>query len=92
MARSIWKGPYIPEYVLDKVRVALELKKDGKYAAPIRAPRNCDIIPAFIGLTFKVHNGRNMIEISIKEDMVSHKMGEFAPTRTFRGHTGDKRR
>lgn len=83
MARSSKKGPYIDEKLLMKVkRMKAEGRKDG-----IKTwARACQIPPEFVGYRFQVHNGRVHIEVYVTEDMVGHRLGEFAPTRTFRGH------
>ena len=83
MSRSSKKGPYIDQKLLRKVIVQKNLgKKD-----PIKTwARASQIPPEFVGHTFQIHNGRIFIEIFITEEMVNHRLGEFAPTRTFRGH------
>jgi len=83
MGRSLKKGPYVDEKLLKKIgKLDLENRKD-----PIRTwARRSTIPPEFIGHTFLVHNGRAHISVYVTEDMVGHKLGEFAPTRTFRGH------
>jgi len=87
MSRSIKKGPYIDLKVARKVA---KLEDQG-LRTPIKTwARACTIPPAFIGYTFMVHNGRQHVKVMITEDMVGHKLGEFAPTRTFRGHTNKK--
>lgn len=81
--RSLKKGPFIDEKLLKK---AEKLRKEGK-KEPIKTwSRRSTIIPDFIGQTFAVHNGRIFVNVYITENMVGHKLGEFAPTRTFRGH------
>ena len=87
MSRSVKKGPYID--------AKLALKVDKQNAANSRSPiktwaRACTITPDFVGHTFMVHNGRAHLKVYVTEDMVGHKLGEFAPTRTFRGHVGKK--
>jgi len=82
MARSSKKGPYIDKNLLKKVRAGLGTKEN-----PIKTwARASQIPPEFVGKYFLVHNGRNFIEVFVTEDMVGHRLGEFAPTRTFRGH------
>lgn len=82
MARSSKKGPYIDEKLLKKVQKQGSGKKE-----PIKTwARASQIPPEFVGRRFLVHNGRNFIEVFVTEDMVGHRLGEFAPTRTFRGH------
>jgi len=88
VSRSLKKGPYVDEKLLRKV---LRRKEEGG-REPIRTwARACTIIPDFVGLTFLVHNGKNFESVFVTEDMVGHKLGEFAMTRTFRGHGGRKR-
>lgn len=88
MARSIWKGPFVDGYLLKKAEQARETRS----AQAIRTwSRRSTILPQFVGLTFGVHNGRKHIPVLITEDMVGHKLGEFAPTRTYFGHAADKR-
>ncbi len=85
MGRSLKKGPYVDLRLLEKVE---KLKAKGN-RDPIKTwARDCTIIPDFVGLTFMVHNGKQFIKVYATEDMVGHKLGEFSPTRTFRGHTG----
>ncbi|MCY4430258.1 MAG: 30S ribosomal protein S19 [Rhodospirillales bacterium] len=88
MARSVWKGPFVDGYLLRKAQKAVESGS----RAPIRTwSRRSTIMPQFVGLTFAVHNGRKFIPVLVSEDMVGHKFGEFAPTRTFYGHSGDRK-
>ena len=85
MSRSLKKGPYVDEKLLRKV---LKQKETGA-REPIKTwARACTIIPDFVGHTFNVHNGRSFEKVFVTEDMVGHKLGEFALTRTFRGHGG----
>lgn len=84
MSRSSKKGPYIDEKLLKKVQ---KQKQEGGGNVPIKTwSRNCQVPPEFVGHKFAVHNGRIFIEVLISEDMVGHRLGEFSPTRTFRGH------
>lgn len=84
MARSAKKGPYIDKKLLKKVKAQ---KEAGDSRTPIKTwARACQIPPEFVGHRFAVHNGNKFIEIFVSEDMVGHRLGEFAPTRTFRGH------
>ena len=84
MARAIWKGPFVHPSLLKKV----DKIKDQSNARPIKTwSRNSTIIPEFVGKSFLIHNGKTFIPITISEEMVGHKLGEFAPTRTFKGHT-----
>ena len=88
MARSIWKGPFVDLHLLKKAETA----QDTNARAPIKTwSRRSTILPQFVGLTFNVYNGRKFVPVSVNEDMVGHKLGEFAPTRTFHGHAGDKK-
>jgi len=88
VSRSLKKGPFIDLHLLKKVEAALE-KKDKK---PIKTwSRRSTIFPEMIGLTIAVHNGRQHVPVFVTEDMVGHKLGEFAATRTFRGHVADKK-
>jgi len=85
MARSVWKGPFVELSLLKKAEDAQE--KNAR--APIKTwSRRSTILPQFVGLTFNVYNGHKFIPIAVSEEMVGHKLGEFAPTRLFRGHTG----
>ena len=84
MARSVWKGPFVEESLIKKV----EKQKNQPNKKPIKTwSRNSTIIPDFVGHSFMIHNGKSFIPITISEEMVGHKLGEFAPTRTFKGHT-----
>lgn len=88
MSRSQKKGPHVEEKLFRKVMTA----KDSGSFAPIRTwYRRCTIVPEFIGHKFEVHNGKNFVTVTVTEDMVGHKLGEFSPTRTFRGHAGHKK-
>lgn len=82
MSRSSKKGPYVDPRLSKKVDAGMGTKQN-----PIKTwSRSCQIPPEFVGKYFKVHNGRNFIDVFITEDMVGHRLGEFSPTRTFRGH------
>jgi len=84
MSRSLKKGPYVDERLFHKVIVA----RNTSSHAPIRVwDRACTIVPEFVGTTFEVHNGKTFHKVYVTEEMVGHKLGEFAPTRTFRAHT-----
>jgi small subunit ribosomal protein S19 len=86
MSRSLKKGPYVDERLLKKV----ERQQRGN-REPIKTwSRDCTVVPDFIGCTFLVHNGRQFMKLFVTEDMVGHKLGEFAATRVFRGHSGRK--
>ena len=89
MARSLWKGPFIDGYLLKKADAA---RASGRNMAIKTWSRRSTILPQFVGLTFQVHNGNKFIPVTVSEDMVGHKLGEFAPTRTFHSHSvGDKK-
>jgi len=84
MTRGIWKGPFVDPNLLKKI----EKQKKDNSKKPIKTwARKCTIIPDFVGLSFLIHNGKKFIPITISEDMVGHKLGEFSPTRQFSGHT-----
>ncbi len=84
MTRSLKKGPYVDEVLFRKVQIA----RDRGERAPLKVwNRACTVVPEFVGFTFDVHNGKTFHKVYITEDMVGHKLGEFAPTRTFRAHT-----
>ena len=88
MARSIKKGPYIQESLLRNVN----LEGDSSRNKVVKTwSRRSTIIPEFVGLTFAVHNGRKFIPVFVSENMVGHKLGEFAPTRTYYGHGSDRK-
>ena len=88
MPRSVKKGPFVDDHLLKKVKKALET---GDKKIIKTWSRRSTILPEFVGLTFAVHNGRKFVTVYVTEAMVGHKLGEFAPTRTFRGHAGDKK-
>jgi small subunit ribosomal protein S19 len=88
MARSVWKGPFVDGYLLKK---AEEARKSGKNQIIKTWSRRSTILPQFVGLVFGVYNGKKFIPVSVNEDMIGHKLGEFAPTRTFVGHSTDKK-
>ena len=88
MPRSVKKGPFVDLHLAKKVQVASE-KNDRR---PIKTwSRRSMILPDMVGLTIAVHNGKQHVPVLISENMVGHKLGEFAPTRTFFGHSGDKK-
>ena len=88
MPRSVRKGPFVDLHLVKKVQSAL----DTNNKKPIKTySRRSMIIPDMVGLTIAVHNGRQHVPILISENMVGHKLGEFAPTRTYKGHAGDKK-
>ena len=84
MSRSVWKGPFVEESLIKKV----EKEKSAPSRKPIKTwSRKSTILPDFVGISFLIYNGKKFIPITISEDMVGHKFGEFAPTRQFFGHT-----
>jgi small subunit ribosomal protein S19 len=86
MSRSLKKGPHVDPRLLAKV------ERLGTRKEPLKTwSRDCTIVPEFVGHTFLVHNGRMHMKVFVTEDMVGHKLGEFAPTRTFRGHSGGRK-
>ncbi|MCX5592368.1 30S ribosomal protein S19 [Alcaligenes endophyticus] len=88
MSRSIKKGPFVDEHLIRKIDASIA----GNDKRPIKTwSRRSTILPEFIGLTIAVHNGRQHIPVYINENMVGHKLGEFALTRTFKGHAADKK-
>jgi small subunit ribosomal protein S19 len=88
MPRSVWKGPFVDGYLLTKAEAA---RSSGRNEIIRTWSRRSTIMPQFIGLTFGVYNGRKFIPVQVTEQMVGHKLGEFAPTRTFAGHAADKK-
>ena len=88
MARSIWKGPFVDGYVLKKAEKA---KAGGKSEVIKIWSRRSTILPQFVGLTFGVYNGKKFLPVQVTENMVGHKLGEFSLTRTFGGHSADKK-
>jgi small subunit ribosomal protein S19 len=87
MSRSLKKGPYVDVRLMAKV----ERQQRGVSREPIKTwSRDCTITPEFVGITFLIHNGKQFTRLYVTEDMVAHKLGEFAPTRMFRGHSGGK--
>ena len=87
MARSVKKGPFVDAHLVKKVDAAIATKDK----RPIKTwSRRSTVLPDFIGLTIAVHNGKQHVPVFINENMVGHKLGEFAPTRSFRGHAGSK--
>ena len=88
MARSVWKGPYFDITLYKKVKKS----KEENSKSPIKTwSRRTTVIPDFVGVTISVYNGKSFIPVYVTEDMVGHKLGEFSPTRVFKGHTGDKK-
>ena len=88
MSRSVWKGPFVDGYLLKKAEQA---RTSGSNAIIKIWSRRSTILPQFVRLTFGVHNGHKHIPVLVTEDMIGHKFGEFAPTRTYHGHASDKR-
>jgi len=88
MTRSLRKGPFVDGYLLKKAK---KVKESIKFEAIKTWSRRSVIVPFFVGLTFEVHNGKKFIPVVIDEDKVGRKLGEFSPTRTFNGHTSDKK-
>ena len=87
MSRSIKKGPYVQEVLLKRV---VAMKEAGEKKVLKTWSRSSTIFPDFVGHTFAVHDGRKHVPVYVTEDMVGHKLGEFAPTRTYKGHAGSK--
>ena len=88
MPRSVWKGPFVDGYLIAKADKA----GGGGGRQGIKTwSRRSTIMPQFVGLRFEVHNGKSFIPVQVSEDMVGHKLGEFAPTRTYYGHGADKK-
>jgi small subunit ribosomal protein S19 len=88
MARSVWKGPFFDHYLLKKAEV---VQASGRKDVIKTWSRRSTILPQFVGLTFGVYNGQKFIPVLVNENMVGHKLGEFAPTRTYYGHGADKK-
>lgn len=88
MPRSVWKGPFFDKYLLKKVSA---VKESGRKDVIKTWSRRSTIIPQFVGVTFGVHNGHKFIPVFVSENMIGHKLGEFAPTRTYYGHGADKK-
>ena len=88
MARSVKKGPYVEESLARKVRRAVET---GEKKVIKTWSRRSTVTPDMVGYTFAVHNGRKFMPVFVTENMVGHKLGEFSPTRTFHGHSGDRK-
>ena len=89
MARSLWKGPFVDGHLIGKVQKLIDT---GKSEIVKTWSRRSTIIPIFVGYTFAVHNGNKFIPVYVTENMVGHKLGEFAPTRIFRGHSGNNKK
>jgi len=87
MSRSVKKGPYVQPVLLKRVQ---QLNETGEKKILKTWSRSSTIFPEFVGHTFAVHDGRKHVPVYVTEDMIGHKLGEFAPTRTFKGHAGSK--
>ncbi|MDA1089044.1 MAG: 30S ribosomal protein S19 [Proteobacteria bacterium] len=88
MPRSIWKGPFVDGYLLNKAEVIRAAARNDVIKT---WSRRSTVLPQFVGLTFGVYNGHKFIPVLVTEDMIGHKLGEFSPTRTYNGHTADKK-
>lgn len=88
MARSVWKGPFVEGHLLKKVE---RVRGSGRNEVIKTWSRRSTILPQFVGITFGVHNGRKFIPVLITDQMIGHKLGEFAPTRTYHGHGADRK-
>ena len=84
MSRSVWKGPFIDRHLLKKVDA---IRSSGRKEIIKTWSRRSTILPQFVGLTFGVHNGHKFIPVVVSDQMIGHKLGEFSPTRVFKGHT-----
>src|SRR3954453_22703790 len=88
MARSVWKGPFVDGYLLAKAEAS---RASGRNEIIRIWSRRSTILPQFVGMTFGVYNGHKFLPVQVNENMVGHKFGEFSPTRTFTGHSGDRK-
>lgn len=88
MPRSVWKGPFIEKSLLKKIEQA---RQSGKNMVIKTWSRRSTILPNMVGLTFGVHNGKKFIPVLVTDQMIGHKLGEFSPTRTYKGHGADKK-
>ena len=88
MTRSVWKGPFVD---ITLVKKAQKVSDSGRKEVIKTWSRRSTIIPDFVGVTISVYNGKSFIPVYVTEDMVGHKLGEFSPTRVFKGHSGDKK-
>lgn len=88
MARSVWKGPFFDRFLLKKAEVA---QASGRSDVIKTWSRRSTVLPQFVGVTFGVYNGKKFVPVYVSENMVGHKLGEFAPTRTYFGHGADKK-
>lgn len=89
MVRSVWKGPFVDGYLLQKAEKSRKSKKRNEIIKTWS--RRSTILPQFVGITFSVYNGKKFIPVFVTEDMIGHKFGEFSPTRTYYGHAADKK-
>ena len=88
MVRSVWKGPFVDGHLIKKVQTHLQESNN----KPIKTwSRRSTILPQFVGITFNVYNGKKFVPVLVSEEMVGQKLGEYAPTRTYYGHTADKK-
>src|SRR5262244_1248302 len=88
MARAIWKGPFVDGFLLKKAEAS---RASGRHEVIKTWSRRSTILPQFVGLTFGVYNGQKHVPVMVTEEMVGHKFGEFSPTRTFHGHSADRK-
>ena len=88
MSRSVWKGPFFDGYLLKKVE---KVRESGRNEIIKIWSRRSTVLPQFVGVTFGVYNGHKHVPVAVSEDMIGHKFGEFAPTRTFFGHAADRK-
>lgn len=88
MARSVSKGPFVDDFLLKKAESA---RASGRNMVIKTWSRRSTVLPQFVGLTFGVYNGRKFVPVLVTEDMIGHKLGEFSPTRTYTGHSADKK-
>jgi small subunit ribosomal protein S19 len=88
MTRSVWKGPFVDGFLLKKAEA---VQSAGRKDVIKTWSRRSTVMPQFVGLTFGVYNGQKHVPVLVSEDMVGHKLGEFAPTRSFYGHAADKK-
>ena len=88
MSRSVWKGPFVDMYLIKKAET---VKSSGRNDVIKTWSRRSTILPQFVGITFNVYNGKKFIPVLVSEEMVGQKLGEYAPTRTYYGHTADKK-
>ncbi|MGE0551049.1 MAG: 30S ribosomal protein S19 [Kofleriaceae bacterium] len=91
MPRSVKKGPFVEKYLAKKIQAASKETNPNKRVITTYSRRST-VIPDMVGLTFAIHNGRKFVPVFITEQMVGHKLGEFSPTRTFHGHTGERKK